>query len=710
MKQLRRWGLLVLAAACAEPGAPTLPELLVTVETTGTDLDPDGYALQIGTTTVPIPVNGTVTVPATTGTLLVTVSGIAGNCGLDQPNPQTVEVPPSGTFPLTLHVTCSRISIQLVVATRTLGQDPDSDGYVVTVNGQLAVPIGINAARTFDSLSSGAVSVTLLGVASHCTVSSPNPADVQLLPGTFPVVSFTVTCAPITARLVVTTATTGQDPDPNGYRLAIDDHVLRSLADDTTLTIFGLPPGLHEVALRDIASHCTTTGQAADSLLFIAGQTTSARFDVTCAPITAQLHVAVVATGHDPDPNGFSLQVGGDVRWLGLAPSQTFVRFTPGPTQVTLADLAPNCSATSANPVTLTLTAGVTDSVRYAVACAAVTGDLQIAIRSDGSDLPPLGYMVDWGIGTRRTTANDTMLVERLSPGTLSVALSGPARCPGAPATPDTVAIIAGDTTKLAFSLQCAPVPGAIAFHGDLFQVYWYSPIDATVERLTQTGFNLGPEWSPDGSALAYQCGTDLCVERFDGTAPQHVVASARDIAWRPDGGAIAFRSGGLWLIRPDGSGLQQIPNTSGIAGPPTWSPDGAWLAFPCRGILYGDEFDGDDICVVAPTGSGFQRLTSGPDFDSFPAWSRDGARIVFCRAFGWDQPPTLMMMQPDGSGIVTLFQDRRFASAPAWSPDGQRILYTTGDALWVVNADGTNPQLVTTGAGVYAQPAWRPR
>src|SRR2546426_12505362 len=51
------------------------------------------------------------------------------------------------------------------------------------------------------------------------------------------------------ATLMVTAATTGADPDPDGFAVVLDGHAGRPLGRNATLTLVDLEPGEHRVAL-----------------------------------------------------------------------------------------------------------------------------------------------------------------------------------------------------------------------------------------------------------------------------------------------------------------------------------------------------------------------------------------------------------------------------------------------------------------------------
>src|SRR5260370_25920725 len=100
--------LLTLAAACRDIPGPVSGDLQVTVTTTGTDLDPDGYAIGLDSATArPIAINETMTLTGLgTGSDTLVLSGLAANCALSGPNSRQVIVASHETAQVSFAVAC----------------------------------------------------------------------------------------------------------------------------------------------------------------------------------------------------------------------------------------------------------------------------------------------------------------------------------------------------------------------------------------------------------------------------------------------------------------------------------------------------------------------------------------------------------------------------------------------------------------------------
>lgn len=101
---------------------------------------------------------------------------------------------------------------------------------------------------------------------------------------------------------------------------------------------------------------------------------------------------------------------------------------------------------------------------------------------------------------------------------------------------------------------------------------------------LTLEGAQRAPDWSPDGSKIAFQSrgpdGWDIWVVNADGTSPALLTPDAAndtDPTWAPDGSAILFRSergnGGLFTVAPTGGAATELPSSDKLETP-AWQPE----------------------------------------------------------------------------------------------------------------------------------------
>ena len=106
------------------------------------------------------------------------------------------------------------------------------------------------------------------------------------------------------------------------------------------------------------------------------------------------------------------------------------------------------------------------------------------------------------------------------------------------------------------------------------------------------------------------------------------------------------------------------------------------------------------------------------------PSWSPDGKRIAFIsdrdghpdRAPGWFTSE-IYVMDADGGNPQNLTNHPSDDRSPSWSPDGTRIVfqsYRDNDRnhnieIYVINADGSNLQRITNNLAADEDPAWSP-
>jgi Tol biopolymer transport system component len=132
------------------------------------------------------------------------------------------------------------------------------------------------------------------------------------------------------------------------------------------------------------------------------------------------------------------------------------------------------------------------------------------------------------------------------------------------------------------------------------------------------------------------------------------------------------------------------------------------------------------DIVVARADGTGQRPLTSGPAFDVHPTFSPNGARLAFWSSTRADRVD-LMMADPNAGTVRTLLKDvptqsRTFDLAYsslygwptiAWSPDSARIAYTAmiegQNQIFVVDVERSTTTPIGDPALVGRDPAWSP-
>ena len=179
---------------------------------------------------------------------------------------------------------------------------------------------------------------------------------------------------PTTGSLMVTTATTGATPDPDGYVVAVDAGASQPIGNLDTLTFGGLAPGSHAVALTGLAPNCSATGGTSRNATVSAGDTARVSFSVSCPtppPTTGDLTVTTTTGGTGSDPDGYTVSVDGATQSITVNGSVTYNGLNTGNHSVGLSGVAANCVVSGQNPRTVAVSAGNTTQTNFEVACTA---------------------------------------------------------------------------------------------------------------------------------------------------------------------------------------------------------------------------------------------------------------------------------------------------------------------------------------------------
>lgn len=202
----------------------------------------------------------------------------------------------------------------------------------------------------------------------------------------------------------------------------------------------------------------------------------------------------------------------------------------------------------------------------------------------------------------------------------------------------------------------------------------------------------------------------DVFVMEADGSNPQALTNTADYKAapdWSPDGSLIAFhistKGSQVYTVRSNGSDMKNISNNSNIETDPDWSTDGNKIVFVSNGALY---------TMDASGGSRVEVWTSSGETAATPDWSPDATKILFSKADA-GQNNEIWVVNADGTNPQKLGSGTTDGS-PTWSPDGSKIAFTKTEGktsqIYVMNADGSSPVQITNDANITASaPTWLP-
>ncbi len=290
-----------------------------------------------------------------------------------------------------------------------------------------------------------AVSATL-GLATACNDSQGPRPQADLLP---------------TGGALAAAATTfGSDIDPDGYLVRVDVTATQTVGSNGLATFTGLPDGEHRVDLFGVAANCNVQDNDPRSVNVAASMAGPTRFDVGCVS-AGNVFVSASTTGVDLAPDGYTVTVDGSASQpLGTNGNVTLTGVPTGSHSVALSGIAANCSLNGLDPQPVTVTAGATAAVSFALNCAPTgsgSGTLTVATSTTGSNVDPDGYTLTLdGTASQPIGVNDA--VTRTVPtGAHPVALSGlAANCAMSGANPTTVSVPADGTVTTTFAVTCS--------------------------------------------------------------------------------------------------------------------------------------------------------------------------------------------------------------------------------------------------------------
>ncbi|MEP7226283.1 MAG: hypothetical protein ABI785_02900 [Gemmatimonadales bacterium] len=478
------------------------------------------------------------------------------------------------------------------VTTATSGTDVDPDGYAVTLDGSDRGTLGVSGTLAVEGLAPGDHLVGLNGVAGNCQVQGDNPRTASVTAGATATSAFAVTClaiAPNSGTLQITTATSGPNPDTDGYTVSVDGGATQPIVSNGALPISGIAAAAHTVTLTGVAPNCSVAGDNTITVTVTTGQTATAAFSITCTA-AAQARIVFVRGGDvftvNPDGSGRSKLTDGRTvsaetpQW---SPDRSKIVFEGGPDG----------------------------------------GDIYV-IGADGSGLrnlttTPISVggaretIPKWSPDGSRILFTKTTLVDEDTEESDLFTMSAAG---GAP-----LPLTATGTELAAGGYDWSPDGSQIAFESvrDGSQgIYVVNASGGAATKLSGAGDFGAPSWSPDGSKIVFL------------SQP----ASPEPIQ--------------VWTMNSNGSGQARRTNQPGDnKAAPSWSPDGRTIVY-----MNSTSGGSSDIWTIDADGSGAFNVTSNGADNTSPVWSPDGRQIAFVVDFGVSADDVrVWVVNPDGTG-----------------------------------------------------------
>jgi Tol biopolymer transport system component len=246
---------------------------------------------------------------------------------------------------------------------------------------------------------------------------------------------------------------------------------------------------------------------------------------------------------------------------------------------------------------------------------------------------------------------------------------------------------------------------GVISFQSSRdgnFEIYVMNMDGTSQRRVTNSPSNdISPSISPDDTAIVFASDRsgnwEIYSVKMEGGEPRALTAgqgSNSAPTWAMGGTKVLFVStrdainGELYLMNPDGTGVERLTRDSLVKDTPVMTTDGH------TALVTVTEHDRRGIAAVTSPGGRIRMLTSMDHNNIDPALSPDGKSVAF--ASSREGRFQIYSMTLDGQNVRRLTNDADVDVQPWWLPSGNAMLFARRGQIFLFSLTDAKETLLS--------------